>query len=73
MKEYNIQKLVENKGVNMLDLDITYDVDEVLEYYDEDRIREYVEYILKNEKEYFNDTATTEIYTSLFVGSVRCV
>ncbi|MFG5921661.1 rRNA maturation RNase YbeY [Sneathia vaginalis] len=55
MKEYNIQKLVENKGVNMLDLDITYDVDEVLEYYDEDRIREYVEYILKNEKEYFND------------------
>ena len=21
----------------------------------------------------FNDTATTEIYTSLFVGSVRCV
>ena len=22
---------------------------------------------------YFNDTATTEIYTSLFVGSVRCV
>ena len=39
----------------MLDLDITYDVDEVLEYYDEDRIREYVEYILKNEKEDFND------------------
>ena len=24
-------------------------------------------------KFYFNDTATTEIYTSLFVGSVRCV
>ncbi len=24
-------------------------------------------------KLYFNDTATTEIYTSLFVGSVRCV
>ena len=23
--------------------------------------------------EIFNDTATTEIYTSLFVGSVRCV
>ena len=23
--------------------------------------------------EFFNDTATTEIYTSLFVGSVRCV
>ena len=22
---------------------------------------------------HFNDTATTEIYTSLFVGSVRCV
>ena len=25
------------------------------------------------QKEYFNDTATTEIYTILFVGSVRCV
>ena len=25
------------------------------------------------EKNFFNDTATTEIYTSLFVGSVRCV
>ena len=24
-------------------------------------------------QEIFNDTATTEIYTSLFVGSVRCV
>ena len=24
-------------------------------------------------KNFFNDTATTEIYTSLFVGSVRCV
>ena len=23
--------------------------------------------------DFFNDTATTEIYTSLFVGSVRCV
>ena len=23
--------------------------------------------------DWFNDTATTEIYTSLFVGSVRCV
>ena len=25
------------------------------------------------EKNFFNDTATTEIYTSLIVGSVRCV
>ena len=25
------------------------------------------------DKPFFNDTATTEIYTSLFVGSVRCV
>ena len=25
------------------------------------------------EQEIFNDTATTEIYTILFVGSVRCV
>ena len=24
-------------------------------------------------RKFFNDTATTEIYTSLFVGSVRCV
>ena len=26
-----------------------------------------------NSLDFFNDTATTEIYTSLFVGSVRCV
>src|SRR5674476_1388073 len=26
-----------------------------------------------NSSFFFNDTATTEIYTSLFVGSVRCV
>mgnify|MGYP000985294963 CR=1 FL=1 len=28
---------------------------------------------LSNTRFFFNDTATTEIYTSLFVGSVRCV
>ena len=30
-------------------------------------------YCIPNHDEIFNDTATTEIYTSLFVGSVRCV
>ena len=29
--------------------------------------------IANNAPEIFNDTATTEIYTILFVGSVRCV
>ena len=28
---------------------------------------------IKHDLVFFNDTATTEIYTSLFVGSVRCV
>ena len=32
----------------------------------------YAVFCLKK-KNFFNDTATTEIYTSLFVGSVRCV
>ena len=29
--------------------------------------------LLLEKKNFFNDTATTEIYTILFVGSVRCV
>ena len=29
--------------------------------------------IIDKAEDIFNDTATTEIYTSLFVGSVRCV
>src|SRR5450759_4965293 len=38
----------------------------------------YAVFCLKKKNKYyffffFNDTATTEIYTSLFVGSVRCV
>src|SRR5665647_2670087 len=38
----------------------------------------YAVFCLKKKKKFFfffffNDTATTEIYTSLFVGSVRCV
>src|SRR5665647_1990914 len=38
----------------------------------------YAVFCLKKKKNlffifFFNDTATTEIYTSLFVGSVRCV
>ena len=28
---------------------------------------------IKHDLVFFNDTATTEIYTILFVGSVRCV
>ena len=35
---------------------------------------EMCEAIMFNEdRSFFNDTATTEIYTILFVGSVRCV
>ena len=30
-------------------------------------------YKVHETKPFFNDTATTEIYTILFVGSVRCV
>ena len=37
----------------MLELDITYDVDEVEEYY-EDKIREYIEFIMREEKSDFD-------------------
>lgn len=38
----------------MLELDISYDVENVDEYYDEEKIKEYIEYILKNEKTDFD-------------------
>lgn len=39
----------------MLELDITYDVDNVEEYCDEDIIREYMSYILKEEKKDYDE------------------
>lgn len=39
----------------MVEIDITYDIDEVEEYFEEEKIKEYIEYILKNEKENFNE------------------
>ena len=39
----------------MVEIDITYDIDEVEEYFEEENIKEYIEYILKNEKENFNE------------------
>lgn len=39
----------------MLELDITYDVDNVEEYCDEDTIREYMSYILKEEKKDYDE------------------
>ena len=46
---------------------------------DDPKDREYLDKIIQgligeqSPSEFFNDTATTEIYTILFVGSVRCV
>ena len=39
----------------MVEIDITYDIYEVEEYFEEEKIKEYIEYILKNEKENFNE------------------
>lgn len=39
----------------MVEIDITCDIDEVEEYFEEEKIKEYIEYILKNEKENFNE------------------
>lgn len=39
----------------MVEIDITYDIDEVEKYFEEEKIKEYIEYILKNEKENFNE------------------
>lgn len=39
----------------MVEIDITYDIDKVEEYFEEEKIKEYIEYILKNEKENFNE------------------
>ena len=39
----------------MVEIDITYDIDEVEEYFEEEKIKEYIEYYLKNEKENFNE------------------
>ena len=44
-----------------------------------DSSKDHIEFILSqnpsfnSDPRFFNDTATTEIYTILFVGSVRCV
>lgn len=39
----------------MLDIDITYDIKDIEEYFDENNIKNYVENILKNEKENYDE------------------
>lgn len=48
----------------MLDIDICYDVEKIEKYYDEDKIKEYLEYILKNEK---NDFDSKTYYISFML------
>ncbi|MBS9784481.1 MAG: rRNA maturation RNase YbeY [Oceanivirga sp.] len=48
----------------MVEIDITYDIDNVEEYFDEDKIRPYVEHILQNEKENFNEK---DFYVSFLI------
>lgn len=38
----------------MVEIDITYDINEMEEYFEEDKIKEYIEYILKKEKSDFD-------------------
>ena len=49
----------------MLDIDITYDIDTIDNFFDEEKIKEFVSYILKDEyKEEFNKN---EYYLSLLI------
>lgn len=48
----------------MVEVDISYDVLDIEEYLEEEKIREYIEYILKNEKEDYN---TKSYYVSFML------
>ncbi len=48
----------------MVDIDITYDIEDIEEYFDEEKIRPYVEHILKNEKENFDEK---DFYVSFLI------
>ena len=65
-KENVINKLNENKGRESTDLQNSNPITKKTqtEFYDNSS---------KNLANFFNDTATTEIYTRSLVGSVRCV
>lgn len=41
----------------MVEVDISYDIKEMYEYSEEEKIREYIEFILKGEKENFDDNS----------------
>ncbi|CAM3160396.1 rRNA maturation RNase YbeY [Streptobacillus felis] len=59
MKEYNIRK-----EINMLDLDISFQDIEKKEYVDETKILEFFEFVLKNEREDYNEK---ELYISILL------
>lgn len=48
----------------MVEIDITYDIDNIEEYFDEDKIKEYVENVLKQEKENYNEK---DFYVSFLI------
>ncbi|WP_068268009.1 rRNA maturation RNase YbeY [Caviibacter abscessus] len=54
----------------MVEIDITYDINEVEEYFEEEKIKEYIEYILKNEKENFNEK---DFYVSFMVTNNKVI
>lgn len=54
----------------MVEIDITYDIDEVEEYFEEEKIKEYIEYILKNEKENFNEK---DFYVSFMLTNNKVI
>lgn len=48
----------------MVEIDITYNIDNIEEYFDENKIKEYVESILKQEKENYNEK---DFYVSFLI------
>ena len=67
----NLQYCNWSRDIFQINREANLDAVHVTLVYHED----YNEFIQRTKewKKFFNDTATTEIYTSLFVGSVRCV
>lgn len=54
----------------MVEIDITYDIDEIEQYFEEEKIKEYIEYILKNEKENFNEK---DFYVSFMLTNNKVI
>ncbi len=54
----------------MVEIDITYDIDNLEEYLDEEKIKSYVEHILKNEKENYDEKS---FYVSFLITNNKVI